>query len=74
MRARSTTAPFLCHCWLCACVSPPTRHLTQALVVVCCCLLVFNVYSKEECERQLAQLEKDIERLSAKGPILVVDA
>lgn len=28
---------------------------------------------KEGCERQLAQLEKDIERLSGKGPVLVVD-
>lgn len=28
---------------------------------------------KEECERQLAQLEKDIERLSGKGPVLVVE-
>ena len=28
---------------------------------------------KEECERQLAQLEKDIERLSGSGPVLVVD-
>lgn len=31
------------------------------------------VRRKEECERQLAQLEKDIERLSGKGPVLVVD-
>ena len=31
------------------------------------------VRRKEECERQLAQLEKDIERLSAKGPVLIVD-
>jgi hypothetical protein len=28
---------------------------------------------KEECETMLSQLEKDIERLSAKGPIYVVD-
>lgn len=28
---------------------------------------------KEECERQLAELERDIERLSGKGPVLVVD-
>lgn len=32
------------------------------------------VKRKEDCEAQLAQLEKDIERLSAKGPVLVVDA
>lgn len=28
---------------------------------------------KENCEKELAQLEKDIQRLSVKGPILVVD-
>lgn len=28
---------------------------------------------KEECENQLAQLEKDIEKLEARGPIYVVD-
>ncbi|RYG51114.1 hypothetical protein EON67_04020 [archaeon] len=28
---------------------------------------------KEQCERTLAQLEKEIERLSVKGPIYVVD-
>jgi hypothetical protein len=31
------------------------------------------VRRKEECERQLNELEKDIERLSAKGPIYVAD-
>jgi len=32
-----------------------------------------QVRKKEQCERQLDQLEKDIERLSKKGPIFVVD-
>ncbi len=34
---------------------------------------VGQVRMKEDCERALAQLEKDIERLSVKGPIFVVD-
>lgn len=38
-----------------------------------CALGVLDHCRKEECERQLAQLEKDIERLSGKGPVLVVD-
>jgi hypothetical protein len=29
---------------------------------------------KEECEAQLSQLERDIERLSVKAPIYVVDS
>eukprot|EP01138_Halocafeteria_seosinensis_P016320 gb/GECG01016650.1/.p1 GENE.gb/GECG01016650.1/~~gb/GECG01016650.1/.p1 ORF type:complete len:284 (+),score=40.12 gb/GECG01016650.1/:1-852(+) len=32
-----------------------------------------QIQAKEDCENQLAQLEKDIERLSAKGPIYVLD-
>jgi hypothetical protein len=28
---------------------------------------------KEDCERQLSQIERDIERLSVKAPIYVVD-
>ena len=32
-----------------------------------------QVRLKEGCERELDELEKDIERLSAKGPIMVVD-
>ena len=32
-----------------------------------------QIRSKETCERQLAELEKDINRLSVKGPIYVVD-
>lgn len=32
-----------------------------------------QIRRKEECERQLTELEKDIDRLSAKGPIYVAD-
>jgi hypothetical protein len=32
-----------------------------------------QIRTKEECERQLSELEKDINRLSIKGPIYVVD-
>ena len=32
-----------------------------------------QVRAKEECESQLKALERDIQRLSAKGPIYVVD-
>lgn len=32
-----------------------------------------QIRKKEDCEKQLDQLEKDIERLSKKGPIFVVD-
>lgn len=32
-----------------------------------------QIRAKEACEQQLAQLERDIKRLSAKGPIYVLD-
>jgi len=32
-----------------------------------------QIRSKEACEQQMSQLERDIKRLSAKGPIYVLD-
>jgi hypothetical protein len=32
-----------------------------------------QIRSKEACEQQMSQLERDIKRLSAKGPIYIMD-